>query len=157
MKRWLVLAAVMLAACSGTPAAQPAAPTAYAPDAPVETLAPLYGTGVITFGTSFDPDDLSIAAPKSTFKVGSKKIAWSASLSRPAGATTLTLIIASRSKSGVETTLIKEDVDVSNPDFDTLANDADLALLVDRKAGTYVMRYLRDSTVLAEGTFTLIK
>jgi len=39
-----------------------------------------------------------------------------------------------------------------------LANQIDLALLLDRKPGTYVMRYMRDDgTVLAEGEFTLVK
>ena len=99
-----------------------------------------FGTGVITFGTAYDPDDLSIPQPRASFKTTTKKIAWSASLLTPAGATSLTLILA-----------------VSDPSFDVLANEADLALLLDRKAGTYVMRYLRGSDVLAEGQFALVK
>jgi hypothetical protein len=113
--------------------------------------------GVITFGTAFDPDTLAITKPVSQFKATSKSIAWSASLTESADATSLTFIIASQSTSGTERVIIKQEVDVSNPDSDTFANDADLALLVDRKKGTYVMRYLRDSKVLAEGTFTLTK
>jgi len=38
-----------------------------------------------------------------------------------------------------------------------LANRLNLALLVGRKPGTYVMRYLRESDVLAEGMFTLTR
>jgi hypothetical protein len=124
---------------------------------PVITAAPVAGTGVITFGTAFDPNTVLIPKPLTKFKVGIKKIAWSASFSEPAGATTLTFIFASRSSSGAERIIDKEDVDVSDPAFDTFANDADLSLLAGRKPGTYVVRYLRGSTILAEGQFTLVK
>jgi hypothetical protein len=155
MKR-LSLVALLIAACS-TPAAAPVATPQPVTPTIAETPPPLYGTGIITFGNNYDPDTLAITGPTSIFKSTAKRIAWSASLRRPAGATSLTLIIASVTKTGVETTLVKQDVDVSNPDFDTLANAIDLGLLLGRKPGTYVMRYLRESTVLAEGTFTLVK
>jgi len=100
---------------------------------------------------------LQIVGLRSSFKRTVKKIAWSAQLSELAGATSLTFVLASRSKSGVERILIRQETDISNPDFDILANRLNLALLVGRKPGTYVMRYLRESDVLAEGMFTLTR
>jgi hypothetical protein len=152
--RYLMVLVVLVAACSAPPAA---APTPTPTPGPTETPYVPFGTGVITFGTSYDPDDLSIPTPKTSFKTSSKKIAWSASLLMPAGATSLTFILASKSASGVEQIIVKTEVDISNPDVDTIANDADLALLVGRKAGTYVMRYLRGNDLLAEGQFRLVK
>ena len=106
----------------------------------------------ITFGTKYDADTLRVTDPKTTFAKTVKKIAWSVSLTGPAGATKLTWILASRSSSGTERELFREDVPVSDPSFDTFANSADLATLVGHKAVTYVMRYVRGDTVVAEGT-----
>lgn len=154
-----LLAIALLVAACGTAAPPAGVPTIASNPTLTPTDAPVVGggTGVISFGTGFDADSLAITGAKSSFKASTKKIAWSASLLEPAGATTLTIVIASRSKSGVERILVKQDVDISDPAFDTLANAVDLGLLVDRKPGTYVMRYLRDADVLAEGTFTLVK
>lgn len=152
----VVLIALLVAACGASPAAPPVTPQPVAPTS-FETLPPLYGTGVITFGNKFDPNTLKIIGPTSVFKASAKRIAWSAALRTPAGATTLTWILAKVTAGGAETTVFKQDADVSNPDFDTLANAIDLGLLLSRKPGTYVMRYLRDSDVLAEGKFTLVK
>ncbi|MEW6223205.1 MAG: hypothetical protein AB1627_01110 [Chloroflexota bacterium] len=164
MRRAFLTAAILalvIGACSGGgsgPAAVPDSPTSVPTPAPTIDLPiadPLAGT--IEFGASLDEENLEIEKRNSKFKTKSRQIAWVAHLSEPAGATSLTLILASRNKAGVEKTLIKTDVDVADPAFDTLGNAIDLALLVDRKAGTYVMRYLRDATLLAEGTFTLVK
>lgn len=150
--------ALLVTACSGgAPAAPRETFVPITPPPAATTDAPIIGSGVITFGTAYDADTLAITAPKTSFKASSKKIAWSAALLGNAGATTLTFILASKSKTGAERIIIKQETDVSNPSFDTLANDADLSLLVDRKPGTYVMRYLRESDVLAEGEFTLTK
>lgn len=131
-----------------------ARPTVFVAAAP----APVYGgSGIITFGTAYDPDTLLISKPTSRFKRTYPEIAWSAELTRGAGSTTMTWIIASQSASGTEVTLLNQEQTVSNPDFDLLANVADLAFLVDNKAGTYVMRYIESGEVLAEGTFTLVK
>ena len=155
--RRLIGIALLVAACGGGGASATDAPT----DSPVMTPDPTpespFGTGVITFGTKYDADTLFIVDPRERFRRTFKPIAWSASLSEPVGATSFELIIASQSKAGVEKTLIREDIDVSNPDNDVFANKVDLASLVDNKAGTYVMRYVRDGEILAEGTFTLVK
>jgi hypothetical protein len=142
-----------------SPPPAPPQPTAttYIPPSETPTIAPVHGTGIITFGTAYDSTDLTIPSPKTSFKTTAKTIAWSASFSESAGATTITLILASVSSSGVEKIIDKEDVAVSNPDFDILASKADLASIVGRKAGTYVLRYLRDATILAQGQFKLVK
>ena len=49
------------------------------------------------------------------------------------------------------------DIELADPESNIVANKIDLASLLDRKPGTYVMRYLRGGTTLAEGTFRLVK
>ncbi len=162
MKR-LAIIALLVAACGGGGSVTATQPPAATPtQAPTVTEEPtndpvIEGLGVITFGTALDEDTLLITKVTSKFKRTVKKIYWSAQFSEPADSTSLTLVIASVSKSGAERGIIKEDVDISDPAFDLLANGANIALLVDNKAGTYVMRYLRESTILAEGEFTLVK
>jgi len=144
----------LVAACSGSAVTSPTQqPTA----TPVVTEGPQLfgGSGVITFGRSYDPDTLEITGPTSVFKASTKKIAWSAALSEAANAGELTIVIARVRSSGTETLIDKENFDVSNPDSDVFAGAEDLAAIVGRKAGDYVMRYLRGSTVLAEGRFSL--
>lgn len=149
--------AFALLACS-TPVAEPTVTQAPVPTL-TETFAPIGGSGIIRFGvaSALNEDTLRINPSKDTFKAGNKDIAWSAEFTEPADATTLTWILAKVGKSGSEQIIWRQDVDVSNPTFDLFANHGDISLLVDRKPGTYVMRYLRDSTVLAEGKFTLTK
>jgi hypothetical protein len=154
----LILVAMLIAGCGGGTAAQrtdtPAAPVVTAAPAP-ETPSP--GSGVITFGTAYNADSLLIAKPLTTFKRTVKTIAWSAEFSESAGATTVKFVFASVSKGGAESIIDQEDVAISSPTFDLLANKANLATVAGNKAGTYVLRYIRKGTVLAEGTFTLTK
>jgi hypothetical protein len=161
MKR-LALLALLVAACGAAPGVAPTHPAVTTPPpaasiGPTDEPADVSGTGVITFGTALNEDTLQITKATNKFKRTASKIAWSADLTEAAGATSLTLIVASKSASGAERGIIKTDVDISDPTFDLIANSADIATLLDNKAGTYVMRYLRDATVLAEGTFTLVK
>jgi hypothetical protein len=121
------------------------------------TRTPSPGSGVITFGTAYNADSLLIAKPLTTFKRTVKTIAWSAEFSESAGATTVKFVFASVSKGGAESIIDQEDVAISSPTFDLLANKANLAAVAGNKAGTYVLRYIREGTVLAEGTFTLTK
>lgn len=159
VKKLVAIIAVAVAACSSTNQAPPTAQqTPQALPTLTATLTPIGGSGRITFGVagSLNNETLLIASPKSRFAVSVKKIAWSAELRESAGATTLTWILAKVSTGGSERIVWKQDVDVSNPDHDIFANTANLSLLVDHKPGTYVMRYLRDASVLAEGKFTLV-
>ena len=115
------------------------------------------GSGKITFGTAYDDTTLMIPKPITRFKATYPTIAWSAEFSEPAGATTVELVFARVSSGGAETIIDRADVPISSPDFDLIANSLDLASIADNKPGTYVLRYVRGGTVLAEGTFTLVK
>lgn len=157
MRGIILVAALLVAGCSSSPAAVTQAPVVEQPTL-APTVAPqVEGLGVITFGSTYDEDSLLIAKPKSEFKKSVKNIAWSAQFSEPAGATTLKVVLAKVSKGGAESIIDSADVEISSPDFSLIANKADLAGIVDNKAGTYVLRYLRDATVLAEGQFKLTK
>ena len=134
-----------------------------ATDAPEATVEPeptldasLENAGVVTFGKSFDPDTLEISRPIKKFKRKTNSIAWSAQFSEAAGATSIRRVLARVSKGGSETIIDSADIEVSSPDNDLFASKGDLAGMADNKAGTYVVRYLRDDTVLADGTFQLV-
>lgn len=155
-------AALVLAGCGGgttiiyvTPPPTEAPAVVAQPPDPEPSFG--LGSGVISFGTSYDPDTLTIPKPLTRFKRTYPEIAWSADMYRAIGATSMTWVIVEQSSSGAETTLIQEEQDVGSPDYTILANAADLAFLLDNKAGTYVMRYIESGDVLAEGAFTLVK
>ena len=173
MQRQALLAAFILAGCSGTgvgagATTPPAAIVTPAP-ATVVTPAPTQDpvssaiasavalSGVIEFGTAWDQDTLTITKAASSFKTTTKKIAYVMRLSEAAGATSLTISLTRRSSGGSETTIVSLSLSVANPDFDILGNSADLATIAGNKAGTYVMRVIREGKTLAEGTFTLVK
>ncbi len=144
---------LVVGACSTAPAPQVQILTAppVATEAPVTELA-----GTIEFGTAFDPDTLVMTEPTSRFKRTYSPISYVIHLSGPAGATELTATLTRRASGGVETTIDSVPMPIANPDFDTFANAADLAASVGNTPGTYVMRVIREGTVLAEGTFTLV-
>jgi hypothetical protein len=112
---------------------------------------------LITFGRSYDTKTLRIIDPATSFKTSSTLIAWSADVTRAGGDPTITMTLAARASGDTERVIYTLDVDLANPGSDTLANKWDLALLVDRRVGTYVLRYLTGKEVLAEGTFRLVK
>jgi hypothetical protein len=120
-----------------------------------QTLAPLHGDGIVRFGTGYDPATLAITGAKTTFKV-TADVAWSASLSDSVNATKLHWVISKVAAGGSETVEFVQDIDIGDPSADTVANKAELGTLLSGP-GIYVMRYLRDSTILAEGSFTLTK
>lgn len=151
----LALIAVILAACASVQTMSPPATEVPATD---ELLAPEVALlGTIEFGTKYDPDTLVMLKPAGRFHATASEIAYVIHLSEPAGTTSLTLSLTRRSSGGAETTIVSLPFEVANPDFDTFANAVDLAFLVDRKLGTYVMRMIREGDVLAEGTFTIVK
>ena len=155
MKR-LILLAILVAACGGGGGGNDETdePTQRVTDAPEFTLP--HGYGEILFGTGYDPDTLDIIGERVRFKNTYHPISWRASFLEPAGATTILLTLSSKSAGGAESVLYSLEVDLANPDFDLLANSADLALILDNEPGTYVMRYIREGTVLAEGEFELV-
>jgi hypothetical protein len=154
----LLFLALDLIACGGgtsttSPATEPPAVESVEP-----TEVPVDGSGVITFGLAYDPDTLEIPKPIARFKRNLKRdIAWSAELVEPAGATSIKVVFARVGKGGTEELILSTDTELSNPDFTIVANAADLVTLAENRAGTYVLRYLRDATLLAEGQFQLIK
>ena len=143
-------------ACSGA-AAPTTAPATTAE--PTDELPPVDTSlsGTIEFGKSFDESTLEIVNPVARFKTTTKVIAYVAHLSEAAGTTDLTLSLTRRASGGAETSIFNEPLTVASPEYDTLANKADLALLADNKAGTYILRVIREGDTLAEGTFTLVR
>jgi hypothetical protein len=145
---------------TGATPTQTSSPTTRPTTAPIITAEPelpLFGSGIITFGKSYDEDTLFIVDETSRFKSTYPEIAWSAELTRSIGATSIEWVLASQAASGSERVVWSQEIDISNPDSDLLANSLDLAFFVDNKPGTYVMRYIESGEVLAEGTFTLVK
>ena len=57
----------------------------------------------------------------------------------------------------IESIVHTENIDIPDPEFDTVAGKADLAGIAGHKAGVYVVRYFQGSKTLAKGTFTLTK
>ena len=142
----LALSSLLVMACGGGTTVLPS-PTVEVTETPT--------AGLITFGVGVDPDELTILEPSETFAVDAAEISYSAELSEPAGATSLTVVFASVKDSGVESFIYQEDISISNPTFGIFANTADVASVVGNAPGRYVMRFMREATVLAEGFFTL--
>lgn len=152
----LIAVAVVVAGCGGSVAQATPVPTeVVATPTPAPTPAPTpVGAGVITFGKKYDPTTLKIANPLTEFSRTTQSIAWSALLSEEPAALSLTFMLIRKKASGVENLVYKWVSDVSNPTYTRWANKTDLMYWADDKAGTYVLRILRDDgTVLAEGSF----
>lgn len=155
---------LVLSACGGGGTEATARPALVQPEAlpadvaiaPIEVV-PEPETGVITFGTAYDPSTLAIPTPLTRFKRTYPVIAWGTHLTSGVTAPSLTWSVARRSASGKETQVFSVDEPIDGSDVTVLANSGDLALLVDNQAGDYVMRYLDGRVLLAEGLFTLVK
>jgi hypothetical protein len=81
-------------------------------------------------------------------------VGWVAMLSDSVNGTSLTLTLASVDASGAETTITTEPMAVANPGDNEFAHAPD-DTLGSLGAGTYTLRYIRGSTVLASGTVTI--
>jgi hypothetical protein len=134
-------------------------PTALPPatPAPIPTPLPYYGPGTITFGKGYDPTSVAIIGPATKFKASTRKIAWQASLTGPPGASFLQFIIAMRKAHGSEVNVYTAKIKITNEHTNVVAAASDLAALVDRKPGTYVVRLVRAGDLMAKGQFTLTK
>ena len=162
MARLIHIAAValLLAGCTAPAGVAPAAPTPtpvviIATPSPAPTPEPtavdVYAGDVI-FGTKVT-NDLKITVPKTTFDRKAKDIAWAAHFTEPAGAPTLTWMVLKKTGCS-EQIQFTEKVKVS-PDWTITSSHSALPKFLHNKPGKYIMRYVRGSTVLAEGTFTL--
>lgn len=163
MKRFVVIAALLVVGCGGADADRTAVPALVQPQAQdaAAAIAPILPTGdaspgVITFGKAYDALTLEIAQPLTRFKRTYPVIAWGAHLSRGVAADFLTWSVASLSETGVETIVFEVEEPIDGRDVTVLANAGNLARLVDNEPGTYVMRYTHIREVLAEGTFTVV-
>jgi hypothetical protein len=113
--------------------------------------------GVITFGTSLDPETRDVSKPLTRFKRTFPLIAWSADLSRGVDAAFVSWVVVRLSAAGGEELVFDVEWPVDGRSDTHLATTGALAFHVDNIAGTYVMRYMDSREVLAEGTFTLVK
>jgi hypothetical protein len=153
--------ALLVAACASAAVAPTSAPLASsAPTggpASGPATASVRGSGVISFGHDYDPGSLRIIDGAATFRTTEPEIAWRADFAETAQAASVEFVLLSVAAGGAETVLERVDVAMASPDLQLLANRADLATLVKHRAGTYRLRYVRDGTVLAQGTFKLVK
>ena len=113
--------------------------------------------GVITFGTSYDPETLDIPEPLTRFKRTFPTIAWSADLAHGVNSGFVSWVVVRLAETGDEETMFDVEEPIDGAAITNLANSGNLALHVDNLAGTYVMRYLNGHEVLAEGVFTLVE
>jgi hypothetical protein len=152
----MLVAAGVLCSCSSsdapavTPAPRALSPSDFATPAPPKI-------GLITFGKGFDKANERAQDVRTQFKATDPGVAWSAAFTESVGTPRLDLVISSRSSTGVETVLVRKRVTVRDPSAQVVAVLDDLAKMVDRKPGKYVMRYYRDANILAEGTFAIVK
>jgi len=161
MKR-LAMIVFVLAACGGGGVYATAAPAQVRQEpaedalvmiAPIEEAA----IGVITFGTSYDPETLEIPEPLTRFKRTFPRIAWSADLAHGVNDAFVSWVVVRLADTGDEETMFDVEEPIDGSSVTNLANAGNLAAHVDNVAGTYVMRYLNGREVLAEGVFTLVE
>src|SRR3954454_3407779 len=148
--------AVAVGACApaeAAPSVKPAPTVAASIDYTTPEPPPL---GLITFGQSFDPLTKRALQVRTQFTTDDPEIAWSTSLVQAVAAKKLQMLIAARSATGSERIVSRKDVKVEDTTSLVFATKSNLASAVGKKAGTYVLRYLRDGIVIAEGTFTLV-
>lgn len=113
--------------------------------------------GTIDFGTMYDSSTFAMLDAQNTFAAGDQ-FAWVAHLPGGAGATSVTLSISKDDGNGVEESVWRTSVAVANPADDALANTVpvtDIESLGATAPGSYIMRYFRGSTELAEGKFKI--
>lgn len=161
MKR-LAIVIFCLTACGGDGVFPTAAPAIVRP-APVEDavvmIAPIReaAIGVITFGRTYDPETLDVPEPLTRFKRTYPMIAWSADLTHGVNSTFVSWVVVRRTDTGAEETMFDVEEPIDGSSVTNLANAGNLASHVGNVAGTYVMRYLDQREVLAEGSFTLVE
>ena len=154
----VILSASSLAGCgSSAPSATPSA--SVAPSSAVATSSgptstPGSTTGTIVFGTTVDSATMSVASPITRAALSSP-FGWIAHLSEPAGATTLSLTVASITANGNENPVSTTSVAIPDPQAKDLVHPPDTAF-ASLGGGDFQFRYIRssDGKVLAAGKIT---
>lgn len=161
MKRLMAIT-LLLSGCADANAYPSAAPALMRPVSVEQAMVSMtpdqkIAVGVITFGTSLDPETRDIPKPLTRFRRTYPLIAWSADLSRGVDAAFVSWVVVRQSESGAEELVFDVEWPIDDASDTHLATTGSLAFHVDNIAGTYVMRYMDSLEVLAEGTFTLVK
>jgi hypothetical protein len=113
--------------------------------------------GGITFGTSLDGTARAIEGETTRFKATYRNVAWVAILAGSVGSAKVEIVVARKGSGGAEREVLRQEVDVGDSSTASFADQVDLTSLLDHQPGTYVMRYLVDGAVAAEGEFELVK
>ena len=112
-------------------------------------------TGLITFGTDYDPGTLQVIQAVTMFDHDVPAIAWSASLSEAVHTADIDIVITTAPTPGTIRQIFKQTVHVSDRGSNRFADKVDLAGLVQNKVGSYEMHFIRFDEGLAQGSFTL--
>lgn len=153
---------------SATPSLSPT-PTALATATPIATLPPSpspspsptefaievrEGPGSIQFGTSFNQNTLRINDPRTTFPP-SGRLFWSAQLTEAPGVPSLLITVSRYDPATGSETLVREETwEVQNERATIFLRRQRVPQLIDGP-GIYVVRYLREDILLAEGYFRI--
>lgn len=116
-------------------------------------------SGVVEFGSAYANNPLRIVQPHSSFGPNDT-VAWVAHLAQDAGTTSLTREFIRVRRGGHKIAVYQTVVTLSSPSDNALGLALPVSALATKgvtSPGTYILRYLRGSTVLAEGTFTLVR
>jgi hypothetical protein len=112
---------------------------------------------MIVFGRELDASGLGIASPVTAFEARPEVyVAWRAELSEPVGSTTVERIVARREGNG-ERLLQSDIVRLTTPDATVIADQLHVDVIAEGLTGTFVLRYIRQGTVLAEGEFQVVE
>jgi hypothetical protein len=141
------------ASASASPGASVIGATGTVPPTPIANAT---GRPLITFGTSYNAKTLALIDAGSTFKTTTPVLAFRAALDTAAEAAPLTVLLESHAASGTDSVVDKVQIAIANPTADTVTDKIPLGSITGLRSGTYILRLLRGTTVLAEGTFRLV-
>ena len=145
MRRFLMVLVVVIAGCGGT------GTTPTTADSP--SPSPTTNIGQIVFGMAISEDRHRITAPSSTVSRAFPGILWFVvTFDEAPGAPSLTATLT-RTSGGGATVTWSQPALMSDPQAVTFADGRALGELGALQPGVYVLRYLRDKAVLAEGSF----
>lgn len=111
-------------------------------------------TGKVTFGSSFDESTLTLNNEHSSFQP-SDDMSFRVELPQAVGATSVDVVVL-RQKGAGEETVLQQSMPLGNPEWTVFGTTLNLPAVTEQETGTYVLRIYRDTTKLAEGTFTVV-